>query len=871
MFSNEEKLFLEAISTMLSPNNEQRNLAQENIKKWIKETYLQVLQSCNKFIVCEQIKPDIRRYSCYILQLLTKEDCYENWQNISLDLKTSVQNNSLGLLGDKEPSIRLSACSLVNSICIISIKDQGWPNLINILCGACNSDNIDFKISAIKTLSLLWESLPKEPFSLEELSLMEKTIITLLSNPQNSILSMESLKAYQNFIDYIKNRFADKDYLQSSLQMLIGFCKINNINTEKVAKSAIHTISKLIITAYDYIEPHFKNISEFFISLCDGKDEELAIQSYIFFTDISNEEINRKNKQFHYKKYIQTIWDTFLWPCIQRSLNNRTNQKNEEGYSRYESISPLLYNISIICDETIIDDIFNYMREKLNDSNPLVNNSAIYAFASILETTHEKKIEAVIPASIQSIAGLFSKKCEELNETLSWCLKAICKAHAKIIITNKKVFQFLISTILTLLKDQSLKNKVKMHLCEGIFNLASYIYNHNYQDLNIFSPFLQDLLGTLELLAYFPQSYDSEQNLSEKCFVAIASLLECSTDKDKTLITFFMEKILNRLNEAQNVQNFGNSNEKLYDFQSYLCLCVHSLCKNIAFNLINLDNQKIENYFNFIENFFKIRGGVFEEGFLALSGLITLISNNQVDKLLERIMVYILFALDNYKDAKNCECACLSLLDVISVSKEKFIGYINKIYPLFNNIIKAEDVEKNIFTLIILVYSELFNNIEEQIWAYYEDPMNYMEKIINFSVNNHEKYLNDKIEVEEYNYFIKLNDGLVDYITNVTNILGKDDEVKKEAFKTYIPDILDYLSVMMKNSMFNPDTNYLSSCFTFLINLAEIYKKYIFKKINDYTLQRLFTLAVDSYDDNLIHLKDYLQNLIFTIKMQSSI
>ena len=870
MFSNEEKLFLETLSAMLSPNNEQRNLAQENIKKWIKETYLQVLQSCNKFIVCEQIKPDIRRYACYVLQLLTKEDCYENWQNISLDLKTSVQNNSLGLLGDKEPSIRLSACTLVNSICIISIKDQGWPNLINILCGACKSDNIEFKISAVKTLSMIWESLPKEPFSLDELYLMENTIINLLSNPQSSILSMESLKAYQNFIDYIKNKFADKDYLQSSLKMLISFCKLNNINTERVAKSAIHTISKLINTAYDYIEPHFQNISEFFISLCNGNNEELAIQSYIFFTDISNEEMNRKNKKFHYKKYMQSIWDK-LWLCIQNSLNNRTNQKNEEGYSRYESISPLLYSISIICDEKIIDNVFSYMGTKLNDSNPLINNSAIYAFTSILETTHEKKIEAVIPDSIQSIAGLFSKKCEELNETLSWCLKTICKAHAKIIISNKKVFQFLISTILALLKDQTLKNKVKMHLCEAIYKISSYIYNHNYQDLNIFSPFLQDLLGTLELLAYIPQSYDSEQNLSEKCFVALSSLLECSTEKDRTLIAFFMEKIFNRLNEAQNIQNFGNSKEKLYDFHSYLSLVVHSLCKNVVFNLINLDNQKIENYFNLIENFFKIRGGVFEEGFLALSGLITLISNNQVDKLLERIMVYILYALDNYKDAKNCESACLSLLDVISVSKEKFIGYINKIFPLFNNIIKAEDAEKNIFTLIILVYSELFNNIGEQIWVYYEDPMNYMEKIINFSLNNNEKYLNDKIEVEEYNYFIKLNDGLVDFITNVTSILGKDDEVKKEAFKTYIPEILDYLSAMMENSMFNPDTNYLCCCFTFLINLAEIYKKYIFKKINDYTLQRLFTLAVDSYDDNLIHLKDYLQNLIFTIKMQSQI
>ena len=229
MFNNQENSFLQAIQKMLSStNNDDRIKAEQDIHLWAKESYLQILQACNKFIVCQQIKPDIRRYACYIIQLLTKEDCYENWQKISLDLKTSVQNNSLGLLGDTDPSIRLSACTLVNSICIISIKDQGWPNLINILCGACTSKNVEFQISAVKTLSMIWESLPKEPFSLEELTLMEKTIINLLSNPQNSILSMESLKAYQNFIDYIRNKFADKDYLQSSLKMLTKFCNFKN-------------------------------------------------------------------------------------------------------------------------------------------------------------------------------------------------------------------------------------------------------------------------------------------------------------------------------------------------------------------------------------------------------------------------------------------------------------------------------------------------------------------------------------------------------------------------------------------------------------------------------------------------------------------
>ena len=865
MFSNEEQLFLSTISKMLSPNNKERNEAEENIKKWMKETYLQVLQACNKFIICENIKAEIRRYCCFILEFLTKENNYENWQKVNIELKTSVQNNSLGLLGDKDISIRQSACSLVNSISIISIKDQGWPNLVKILCGACKSDNIEFKISAARTLGLIWESLPKEGFSLEELALMENTIIELLNNPQNEKLSIECLKAYKFFMNYIKNKFIDKNYLESALKMLISYCNLNN---EEIGKLAIHDISNLFVLAYDYFQPHFKNISEYFIILCTGNNEFLAVQSYVLFTEFSNEEIERKNKKINCRNYIKSIWNN-LWPCIQHSLDNRIFPRNDDMYTRYDALYALLYDISLLCDENVIDDIFSYMGAKLNDNNPLKINSAIYAFSSIIETIHKNKIRSVIPDSIKSIIHLFGKKFEELNETLSFCIQNICQTHAKLLIKNTNLFNELIKSICTLLNDQSLNNKTKMHLCESIYYLGLYIFDENLQSFNIFSPYLKDLLGILESLAYLPSSYDPEKNLSYKCFQAIAFLIECSTEKDKVLVSFFMDKIYARLNEAQNIQNFDNSKSKMEDFQSYLCLITQSLCKNRINNLINLDNQKIESYFNIIENFFKMRNGVFEEGFLALSSLITLISNNQYEKLIERIMVYVLFALDNYRDAKNCQTACLCLIDIINTAKEKFIPYINKIYPLFDKIIKAEDIDKHIFTLIIIVYSDLFGNIGESIWTYYEQPMNYMNQIINFSINDNKKYLDSKIDSDEYNYFIKLNCGLVDFIQNVTNLLAKCDENKKEAFKQYIPDISNYLIEMMGNSMFNPNNDYLISCLYFLISLADIYKKYILKQINDFTLQRIFQLANESEDDNIINLKDYFQNLIFTIKIQS--
>ena len=92
---------------------------------------------------------------------------------------------------------------------------------------------------------MIWEKLPKEPFSFDELNLMENTIIGLLSQPKNEQLAMCCLDAYQYFIDYIKNKFTEQLYLENSLKMLITYCNsMNNINTERKSIGGTNTIKK---------------------------------------------------------------------------------------------------------------------------------------------------------------------------------------------------------------------------------------------------------------------------------------------------------------------------------------------------------------------------------------------------------------------------------------------------------------------------------------------------------------------------------------------------------------------------------------------------------------------------------------------------
>ena len=70
------------------------------------------------------------------------------------------------------------------------------------------------------------ESIKKENFSKDELTLMENTIIKVLLFSNSLDLSYESLGAYQYFIKYIYDKYHNAEYLQSSLQMLANYCNL---------------------------------------------------------------------------------------------------------------------------------------------------------------------------------------------------------------------------------------------------------------------------------------------------------------------------------------------------------------------------------------------------------------------------------------------------------------------------------------------------------------------------------------------------------------------------------------------------------------------------------------------------------------------
>ena len=859
MFNNQENLFLQAIQKMLSStDNDARTKAESDIKLWAKESYIQILEACDKFAICEQLDTDIRIYACYLMRILINEENYENWEKVDENKKNEIKTNALGLLGDKLGQIRHSASSLVSSMEKILIRKKEWPNLITTLCNACDSNEDEFKISSIKTLGLIWESLGKENFSEEEIILMERTIIKILLSSNSLDLSYESLRAYQYFIKYISDKYSNLDYLQSSLKMLTNYCDLKKYN-EKIGKTAIHRLSDVIITSYDYMETFINNIIEFFGVMCNGENEELAIQSYIFLIEFCQEEDYRMNiKMMKSHEYINSCWST-LWKIIQHTLNTTKDPNYNNDFNRYKSLSSLLYYISRICDENFIDDIFLYMKEKMNDSNPLMINSSIYVFASILETTHFIKIKKVVYSSIEPLCNFLNIKCEYLNNTVAWCIEKICENHGDIIIKYSDICQMILTMIANNLNNPNIHQKTKIYLCASLYNLTEFVKNSEMQQLYIFSRYLLNYLKTLDNLAYLPSSYNIEDNLTYYCFMAISGLIKSSQETDEEILAFYLEQLSKRFSEAGDIKVFL-SKDMQYQVQSFLCMVLESFCKQG--NKI-LTYSKIEYFFNKIESFFQQRG-IFEEGLQALSKLSILITNKEFSNYLKIIMEHIFKCLKDYQDFSNCKMALLCLIDLITTSKDNFTPYIEKIIQLFQEIIKKPDANKELFSYFLIIYSDLFEYVGESIWEYVQILLDYMNYVLNFCINNWEKYLSEQTEKEDYQYYLRLNDNVMDLIENVLKRIMNETNERKQAFFNYSSNIMYYLNFMLQKISFVPNNDYILSCISTLFDLIELYKENILKMINEEASKRLCQLANASRDGEIISLNEALQNYIYT-------
>ena len=268
IYNKEENEIIELIKSMLSSDIQNKQKTEKKIYELSDKDFGKILKLYNKFIQNENEELNIRYYSLILINNLINKEKGKKFFSLNEKEKEEIRSSCLALLGNQSDLIRQYSSMVVSSLEYISktISQKEWPNLIPLLCNGCNSKEKKFKLSAVKTLNMIWEKFPndRDVFTAVELILMESSLIKIMTSPSDSEIVLESIKAYKTFINYISNKFENKDYLKNTLHLVIQFCKINNINSIEIIKCGIHCITEITKIAYEYMDNFIEELFKFF-------------------------------------------------------------------------------------------------------------------------------------------------------------------------------------------------------------------------------------------------------------------------------------------------------------------------------------------------------------------------------------------------------------------------------------------------------------------------------------------------------------------------------------------------------------------------------------------------------------------------------
>jgi len=381
----------------------------------------------------------------------------------------------------------------------------------------------------------------------------------------------------------------------------------------------------------------------------------------------------------------------FLAKVIKHHYLNRNPQKEKQfpdHWNLAKSASILLTYLSQCTNESVIDFVFELIKEHINSDNSKIKDSVLMAYGAIMETAHESKIKEIIEGSLPTLNNMLADKSLDVRTTVSWVIKKICKYHCDRIMTLKHSNPELLNEfIVTLIKYLNSNKKVIINICESINYLAIGAKKNCNIELyrsNFLSSYYEHLFNTLMNIAYIKDGISPEYNIPLYAFYAISALIDNAPSDVLNFINNFFSNFVTCLIDTKSKEKF-ESDEFRYLYQEYLCSVISSyICDNKI--TLNLDQAKY--LYNEVKEIFIQRNSVFDSGIMVCSSIALNIGKDFLE-ILPDYGNFLYHALTQWNLDSVCRNAISSVSDLIRSLGNDFDNYIDQLLPLVFSIIEV--------------------------------------------------------------------------------------------------------------------------------------------------------------------------------------
>ena len=687
------------IQNCLSPNNTLRSNSEKELLEYCNQNLFQILSQLCIFIEQEKTSSDVRLFCGTFIKHIFSNDKYISlWNTFSIDEKNLIKNKLLGCLASEKDDIK-KTCSIAIAIMAKTEIQNGW-NIIDVICNTALDQNINYKITSLKTLQNMIDFIENNFKSNEKQQILLSLTANMNINENLQVID-EAIIGFTKIIPYIGDNFKnekEKNFMIDSLLNLIESYNINKLGN--IQKNILICFIEIVRYYTLYLQDNFVNISKMIFRYFNCKDNVLSTLSIEIWTTVADYENEIK------KNIITSKYQDILSEYILKIIEERNYSFETDEWTPLKGVITLLSSLVIFENKKILEKMINYISECLNnelviifDNNKLnfnknekikallIKENAFLLYSSIL--SNKKLNSDIIKSSLQKIMNeLKNIETISIGFSISFCLIVICKNHLNIINESQKIFDDFIIQLLQLLEFHINNKKILNSLC---LSLKHIIKKSTKEYLN---KHLTNIITILLKIAYDKKSYNKDLNIAHISMSIIGNLIESCEDipENRNIIQLFFSDLYNRFENSLNINNFSEKEEQIC-YQNSILSIITSCCGE--FQKITMNTEQIICAFNLIDKCLQQRGYIFEEGILAMSSL-SFFGWDLFSNVNNNVMKYILFSLEGRQNFTLCYQGLLAADEIIrNVGKEN-LSNIPNIMEKIQKIIKDENIPRGL-------------------------------------------------------------------------------------------------------------------------------------------------------------------------------
>jgi importin subunit beta-1 len=617
---------------------------------------------------------------------------------ISIETRKQIKLVVLKALESAKKNARKGACYAITAIAQIELPRKEWSEIITTLCNNAQGSNINLKLSSLEALGYISEDLDNKTLDISQIDMiLNALVLNATEAASTNEVKLISLSSLSKCLHLSGKNFNDPNEKNILMTKIIS-C-INSTNTD-IKVQGLQCIMEIVKCFYDLIGGSTLEQIGYatFPLIKQDCDESIGKPAVEIWSSICNIEIDReemKDPKFPVRKYISTAHKVFV-PILLECLKTKS-EESEEDWNMAATSGHCLSLIAEIIRDEITAPVIDFVTKNIGSTEWICKKAAMFAFGSILNGPKKDTLNPIVNSALPSLIKILHDENALVRESTAWAFEKISK-YTYDCLKIPQIFKPTATELLLVLKDLP---KISNQICFTFVNLAYSLRPAEGQPTCLMSCVFREALQALWENAFRTDAFEEGLNLACTSFAAFTNIIQYSATDAIPVIEAISHKLIETF--LSTLKDGFSVPLKSKEYQGYLCTALQPVFNKLV-GKITVDVA--DSFADHLIESFKARGAVYDEGLLAISGLINCMGKSFTG-FMKKLGPYIMFSLRNTEDLCLCRAAIGCIGDLSRALESLIQQYLGEIVPIVMNLIKSEETERNIKLIIITTLGDL--------------------------------------------------------------------------------------------------------------------------------------------------------------------